>query len=87
LNSELSLNVITHRRSRWGAGGQLQIPAKTFSDKNRVKFGHFVIFSGIYSVTFGNFVNFSGKSHVKFRHFVNFSCIFSGKNVFPPKVD
>jgi len=46
------------------------------SGKNRVKFGHFVNFSGIYHVKFGNFVNFSGKYHVKFGHFVNFSCIY-----------
>jgi len=30
---------------------------------------------------------FRGKSHVKFGHFVKFSCIFSDKNVLPPKVD
>jgi len=71
--------------------GQLpppQIRAKTiFSGKNRVNSGILLIFSGIYHVKFGNFVNFSSKSHVKFGHFVKLSCIFSFKNVFPPKVD
>jgi len=82
-----------HRRRRWGAGGSNAPPPKFgqnlfFSGKNRVKFGHFVSFFGhLYHVKFGNFVKFSGKSHVKFGHFVKFSCIFSGKNVLPPKVD
>ena len=92
VNSNLGLILSCfHRRRRRGAGRAVapQIRSKTiFSGKSRVKLGHFVnFFSVISHVKFGNFVNFSGKSHVKFGHFVNFSCIFSGKNVLPPKVD
>ena len=67
-----------------GDGGTCACPSppptkkirKYFSDKNHVKFGHFVNF-------------FSGKYHVKFGNFVNFSCIyFRAKMSFPPpKVD
>ena len=72
-----------------GAVAPPQIRAKTiFFGQNRVKFGHFVNFSGIYHVKFGNFVNFSGKYHVRFGHFVNFSCIcFRAKMSCPLKVD
>ena len=51
-----------------------QIRAKTiFSDKNRVKFGHFF--------------NFSGKYHVKFGRFVIFHAyIFGQKCLAPPNL-
>jgi len=57
--------------------GQFLSKIRTFSGKNRVKFGNFVNFSEKRYKNFGYFANFLGKNYVEFGHFlIFFSYIF-----------